>query len=333
MPVNYIETGSLDPCYNLAFEQYLLENKTDGKWLMLWQNANTVVIGMNQNTAEEINADFVKAHNITVVRRMTGGGAVYHDLGNLNYSFITDTGDKASLSIEQFSRPVCRALESLGLRAAVGGRNDIIVEGKKVSGVAQRIYKNRILHHGTLLFRSDADMIAGALNADPSKFESKSSKSVKSRVGNISEFLPDDMSFEQFREAIRHQLSLEGAVVRTLREDELEKIRKNADEKYRSWEWTYGRSPKYTFKNKARFPGGSIEVRLFVEGGIIKEAAFSGDYMAVTDCADAVRALSGVKFSREDVLAALSAVDTESMFGAITAENIADVIFSLSKKS
>ncbi len=327
MPINYIVTGSLDPCYNLAFEQYLLEHKTEGKWLMLWQNANTVVIGMNQNAAEEINADFVKAHNITVVRRMTGGGAVYHDLGNLNYSFITDTGDKSSLSIEQFSRPVCRALESLGLSASVGGRNDIIVEGKKVSGVAQRIYKGRILHHGTLLFRSDADMIAGSLNADPSKFESKSSKSVRSRVGNISDFLPDDMSFEQFRGEIKRQLSLDGAVECSLREDELEEIRKNADEKYRSWEWTYGRSPKYTFKNKARFPGGSIEVRLFVSGGIIKEAAFSGDYMAVTDSSDASRALSGVKFNREDVLEALTAVDTEAVFGEITAENIADVIF------
>lgn len=327
MPINYIETGSLDACYNLAFEQYLLEHKTEGKWLMLWQNANTVVIGMNQNAAEEINADFVKAHNITVVRRMTGGGAVYHDLGNLNYSFITDTGDKSSLSIEQFSRPVCRALESLGLKASVGGRNDIIVEGKKVSGVAQRIYKGRILHHGTLLFRSDADMIAGSLNADPSKFESKSSKSVRSRVGNICDFLPDDMSFEQFRGEIKRQLSLEGAAECSLREDELEQIRRNADEKYRSWEWTYGRSPKYTFKNKARFPGGSIEVRLFVSGGIIKEAAFSGDYMAVTDSGDAERALSGVKFNREDVLEALSSVDTESVFGEITAENIAEVIF------
>lgn len=328
MPVNYIETGSLDPCFNLAFEQYILENKTSGDWLMLWQNANTIVIGMNQNTAEEINADFVKEHGITVVRRMTGGGAVYHDLGNLNYSFISDIGDKASLSIEQFSRPVCRALESLGLHATVSGRNDIIIDGRKVSGVAQRVYKNRILHHGTLLFRSDANMIAGSLNADPSKFESKSSKSVKTRVGNISDFLSEDMSFEQFREAIRHQLSLDGAVVCTLTDDELAQIRKNADEKYRSWEWTYGRSPKYTFKNKARFAGGSIEVRLFVEHGMIKEASFAGDYMAVCDSSAAAEALAGVKLTREDVMSALAAVDMQSVFGGITAENIADVIFS-----
>lgn len=331
MAINYIETGSLDPCFNLAFEQYLLENKTEGDWLMLWQNANTVVIGMNQNTAEEINAAFVKEHNITVVRRMTGGGAVYHDLGNLNYSFITDAGDRSSLSIEKFSRPVCRALGSLGLEAAVGGRNDIIVGGKKVSGVAQRIYKGRILHHGTLLFRSDADMIAGALNVDPSKFESKSSKSVRSRVGNISEFLPEDMSFEDFRAEIKRQLCLDGAVTCSLSSEELKIVGKNAENKYRSWEWTYGRSPKYTFKNKARFPGGSIEVRLFVESGIIREAAFSGDYLAVTDGSEAVRALSGVRLSRDDILNALRNVDIASAFGGITAENIADVIFMESK--
>ena len=327
MSVNYIETGSFDPCFNLAFEQYLLEHKTEGDWLMLWQNANTVVIGMNQNTAEEINAEFVKEHNITVVRRMTGGGAVYHDLGNLNYSFITDAGDKASLSIEQFSRPVCRALETLGLEATVGGRNDITVGGKKVSGVAQRIYKNRILHHGTLLFRSDADMIAGALNVDPSKFESKSSKSVRSRVGNISEFLPEDMSFEDFRTEIKHQLSLDGATVQTLSADELKIIEENAEKKYRSWEWTYGRSPRYTFRNKVRFPGGSIEVRLFVEGGIIKEASFSGDYMAVTDGGEAAKALTGVRFAKDELMSALEGVDIEAAFGGITAENIAEVMF------
>ena len=327
MSLNYIETGCFDPCFNLAFEEYILKNKTEGDWLMLWQNANTVVIGMNQNTAEEINAAFVKEHNITVVRRMTGGGAVYHDLGNLNYSFITDVGDKSALSIEQFSRPVCRALESFGLEASVGGRNDILVGGKKVSGVAQRIYKGRILHHGTLLFRSDPDMIAGALNADPAKFESKSSKSVRSRVGNISEFLPEDMSFEAFRAEIQRQLSLDGAIVRTLDPDELSIIDENAEKKYRSWEWTYGRSPKYTFKNKLRFPGGSIEVRLFVEKGCIREAAFSGDYMAVTDGGEAVRALSGVRLDREEILNALRGVDMEAAFGAITAENIADVIF------
>ena len=158
MSVNYLETGSTDPCYNLAFEEYVLKNRTEGDWLILWQNANTVVVGLNQNTAEEINPEFVTAHNVTVVRRETGGGAVYHDLGNLNYSFITDLGDAASLTIARFTLPVCRALEAMGVHAQTSGRNDITVDGQKVSGVAQRIYRNRILHHGTLLFDSDPVM-------------------------------------------------------------------------------------------------------------------------------------------------------------------------------
>ena len=182
MPVHYLESGSVDPCYNLALEQYILENRREGDWLFLWQNANTIVIGLNQNTAEEINASFVEEHGITVVRRMTGGGAVYHDLGNLNYSFICDTGNAEELTIRRFTEPVCRALAAMGVDAETSGRNDILVDGKKVSGVAQRIANGRILHHGTLLFDSDPVMIAGALNADPSKFRSKSAKSVRSRI-------------------------------------------------------------------------------------------------------------------------------------------------------
>ena len=190
MPMHYLETGSLDPCYNLALEQFVLEYRTEGDWLMLWQNANTIVIGQNQNTAEEIDPAFVAAHGITVVRRMTGGGAVYHDLGNLNYSFITDVGNAEELSIRRFTEPVCRALAAMGVEAETSGRNDIVVDGRKVSGVAQRIAGGRILHHGTLLFDSDPAMIAGSLRADPAKFRSKSAKSVRSRVGMLRDYLP-----------------------------------------------------------------------------------------------------------------------------------------------
>ena len=332
MSLNYIETGSYDPCYNLAFEEYLLKNKTDGDWLMLWQNANTVVIGLNQNTAEEINAAFVDAHGITVVRRTTGGGAVYHDLGNLNYSFITDAGDKAELSMEKFCRPVCKALGVMGIEAHLSGRNDILVGDKKVSGVAQRIYKNRILHHGTLLFKTDSEMIAGALNADPTKFSSKSSKSVRSRVGNISDFLDSEITMEHFIDGIRGCLCADGAVKCALSEEELSEIRKNADEKYRSWDWTYGRSPKYAFHNRARFEGGTLEVSLDAKKGRIEKLHFSGDFMAMTDCEAVENALIGVRLKRKDILDALALTDIPSAFGAITAEQITDTIISTEEK-
>lgn len=327
MPVNYIETGSTDPCFNLAFEEYILKNRLEGDWLMLWQNANTVVVGLNQNTAEEINAAFVREHNITVVRRTTGGGAVYHDLGNLNYSFITDLGDAASMSIEQFSRPVCRALAAMGVKAEVSGRNDIMVGGKKVSGVAQRIYKDRILHHGTLLFDSNGAMIAGALNADKAKFGSKSAKSVSARVGNIKDCLAEEMSMLEFWACLQRQLSLDGAVRRSLSREELERISAEADSKYRSWDWTYGRSPDYSFRNRVRYPGGTLEVRMNVEHGIIKDISFTGDFMAVTDNGAAVAALTGQRLRRGDVRAALAGTDIAAAFGGITPDEIVAAIF------
>ena len=332
MSLNYIETGCVDPCFNLAFEEYILENKRSGDWLMLWQNENTIVVGLNQNAAEEINAAFVKEHGITVVRRTTGGGTVYHDLGNLNYSFITDAGDRAELRMEKFCRPVCEALGAMGVEAHLSGRNDILVGDKKVSGVAQRICKDRILHHGTLLFKSNPEMIAGALNADPAKFTSKSSKSVKSRVGNISDFLPEDITVAQFKNEIQRRLCAQGAVMRTLSAEEIAEIEKNADEKYRSWDWTYGRSPRFDFHNKARFDGGTLEVRLNAEKGRIGKIHFSGDFMALTDCGETEKALIGVRLRREDILDALLTTDIPAAFGAVSAEEIADTIVAMEVK-
>ena len=318
MPIHYLETGSVDPCTNLAVEQVVLENRREGDWLLLWQNANTVVIGLNQNTAEEVDPAFVEAHGITVVRRMTGGGAVYHDLGNLNYSFITDIGNAEELSIRRFTEPVCRALAAMGVEAETSGRNDITVDGKKVSGVAQRIAGGRILHHGTLLFDSDPGMIAGALRADPAKFRSKSAKSVRSRVGMLRDYLPAGTDLRAFWDRILQELAPEGIVRESLTEAELKQARALAEEKYRSWDWTWGRSPDYAVQRRGRFPGGTLDVRMNVHRGAITDLVFYGDFMATASQKELAAALRGVRVERAELDAALSRFDLTPVFGGIT---------------
>ncbi len=321
----YLQTGSQDPYYNLAFEETVLRRRRSGDYLLLWQNDNTVVIGLNQNAEAEIDRSFVEAHGIRVVRRTTGGGAVYHDLGNLNYSFITDAdGD---LAMDRFTRPVVRALRELGLAAEATGRNDILVSGKKVSGTAQRILHGRILHHGTLLFDTDPAMVAGALRADPEKFASKGVRSVRSRVGNIRPLLPTDMTLEAFWEHIKTALARDGLVPVALTEEELAQVRALREEKYARWDWNFGRSPRYTVAGRARFPGGSLEIRADVAEGRIRDIFFYGDFMARASLDPLREALAGCLWEREAVGAVLDRFPLADLFGAIGRSEILDTFF------
>lgn len=330
MAVTYLETGSQNPYYNLAFEELVLERRRDGEYLLLWQNDNTVVVGQNQNTEAEINREFVETHGIRVVRRSTGGGAVYHDLGNLNYSFITDAGDAEKLTMERFTRPVVEALQGLGLRAEASGRNDILVEGRKVSGTAQRLARGRILHHGTLLFDADPGMVAGALNADPTKFQSKSAKSVRSRIGNIRDFLPADMEVGAFWEYLKTALAGGGMVTGSLTAEELAAVEALRRTKYDTWEWNYGRSPQYDMTNRRRFPGGGLEVRAAVKAGRITDIVFYGDFLAVAPLDGLTAALEGCAFRRQAVAEVLDTFPIGELFGAITRDEILETMFYVS---
>ena len=324
--VHYLETHSQNPYYNLAFEEYVLCHRTQGDYLLLWQNDNTIVVGRNQNTEAEINRAFVEAHHINVVRRGTGGGAVYHDLGNLNYSFITDVGDDG-ISIRRFTEPVVAALRSLGLNAEASGRNDILVEGRKVSGTAQRRHGNRILHHGTLLFDADPGMVAGALNVDPEKFRSKSTQSVRARIGNIRDFLPVDMDLPAFWSYLKATLSDGALTPDALTPDELAEVDRLKREKYDTWEWNYGRSPKFDVSRKRYWPGGGLEARLAVADGCITDIRFYGDFLAVRGMDDLLAQLRGVPFRPDALRPVLEAAPLTELFGAITADEIIATIF------
>ena len=325
--VIYLETGSQDPYYNLAFEEFVLRNRRTGDYLLLWQNANTIVVGQNQNTEEEINRAFTEEHGIRVVRRTTGGGAVYHDLGNLNYSFITDAGDGEQLTIQRFTEPVVKALQDLGVQAESSGRNDILVEGRKVSGTAQRLLKDRILHHGTLLFDSDPGMVAGALHADPAKFESKSTKSVRSRIGNIRDFLPVDMDLPSFWDYLKGSLAGGSFQAGSLSPEELAEVQTLRDTKYATWEWNFGKSPKYNLINRCRWAGGTLEPRICVEKGQITDAVFYGDFLARCPMGEVTEALKGCSFRREDVDKVLKSLPLQNYFGSITEDEVLDTIF------
>lgn len=324
-PCYYLETKSNDPYYNLAFEEYVLTHKTDADYLMLWQNENTIVIGQNQNTDQEINREFVEQYNINVVRRSTGGGAVYHDMGNLNYSFITDADDKANIAISRFTKPVVEALKELGLQAEANGRNDVVVDGRKVSGTAQRLWKNRILHHGTLLFDSDSEMISGALHVNTEKYHSKGIQSVVSRVGNIRQFLHTDMTMDEFWAFLRTHLCGQISKAELTKED-LEAVDNLKKQKYDTWEWNYGRSPAADVVNRKRFDGGTVEVHLSAEHGCITGVKFYGDFLSRKSLDAVIASLIGKPLRRNDVSEALSQFSMEDFFGQISREDIVDLI-------
>ena len=331
--VFYLETGSLDPGYNLAFEEYVLAHRTQGTYLILWQNKNSVIIGRNQNAEAEINRAFVDAHGIKVVRRNTGGGAVYHDLGNLNYSFITDADEPEKRSSAQFTAPVVQALCDLGLSAETSGRNDILVDGRKVSGTAQQLLKGRLLHHGTLLFDSDAAMIAGALNPDPTKFQSKGIQSVRSRVGNIRSALAEDMDIPSFWQYLKKALVKNGITPTSLSAHELLQIQKLKEEKYDTWQWNFGKSPKYQLCCKNRWPAGLLEVHLTVSEGKIAQLAIMGDFLATMDVAPLQEALIQCPYREDAISEVLDRFNLLEHLGGITGEEFLQTVLNKTKET
>lgn len=322
--------GITDPRINLAIEEYALKHlNIDETYLLFYINRPSIIIGRNQNTIEEINSDYVDEKGITVVRRLSGGGAVYHDLGNLNFSFITKDDGDSFHNFKKFTQPVVETLEKLGIHAELSGRNDILAEGKKISGNAMFSTKGRMFSHGTLLFQSEMDHIVSALKVKKDKIESKGIKSIRSRVGNIADFLKEPMSVEEFRSFLLQNIFKETGKVTeyVLTETDWEKIHEISEDRYQNWEWNYGKSPKFNLQNSHRFPVGSVDIRLEVNRGIIENTKIYGDFFGVGEVADIERKLTGTRYEKEAISRVLDEIDVRHYFGNVTKEEILALIY------
>ncbi|MBB6446064.1 lipoate--protein ligase [Bacillus benzoevorans] len=324
--------GINNPQINLAIEEYILTHlDIHESYLLFYINAPSIIIGRNQNTIEEINTEYVENNGVTVVRRMSGGGAVYHDLGNLNYSFITkDEGNSLQDNFKKFTGPVIQALRKLGANAELMGRNDIEMDGRKVSGTAQFATGGRMYTHGTLLLNSNLDNVGKALKPRKEKIESKGVKSVRARVGNISEFIEQPMTVEEFRQFIlKSVFEEEGGEIKeyVLKDADWEKINEISRHKYQTWEWNYGKSPKFNIQNSHRFPAGTIDIRLDVDKGVIHHAKIYGDFFGWGNVADIEEKLKGVRYEKAALEEALKDVDTKHYFGNIEKEELLGLIY------
>lgn len=323
----YLESHSMDPYFNLALEEYIFEQMDRSKsYFLLWQNENTIVVGKYQNTAEEIDSSYVSQHGIRVVRRLSGGGAVYHDSGNLNYTFIVDQADHADFNFHVFARPVLQALSLLGIKAEFNGRNDLTIAGEKFCGNAQYAKHGRLLHHGCIMLDTNLTNVAQALKPKPAKFESKSVKSVRSRVTTINAHAPQPISMETFRETLRACLLkseiLEPGVLTAADLAEVERLRA---EKYATWEWNYGRSPNYQVRREQKFGAGMVTACLQVENGCIKEIRFYGDFFGNGDISELEASLAGLQLD-ETLTRRIEERNVGYYLNGITAEDLAGLI-------
>jgi lipoate---protein ligase len=322
--------GITDPRINLAIEEYALKNlDINETYLLFYINEPSIIIGKNQNSIEEINTDYVESNGIHVVRRLSGGGAVYHDLGNLNFSFITKDDGESFHNFRKFTEPVISALQNLGVNAELSGRNDILAEGRKISGNAQFSTKGRMFSHGTLLFDSEIEHVVSALNVKKDKIESKGIKSIRSRVANISEFLTEKIDIEQFRsQLLKNIFSKSNDIPEySLTEEDWNNIHELSKERYQSWDWNYGKSPKFNLQHSHRFPVGQIDVRLEVNKGVIENCKIYGDFFGVGDVNEIETLLIGQKYEKSILEQALSEVNIPHYFGNITKEDFITLIY------
>lgn len=329
-----LDLSTTDPTYNLALEEVLFSrlhgpetggpSGADGTgYFLLWQNAPSIIVGKHQNTHAEINAQLVEHYHLPVVRRQTGGGAVYHDLGNLNFSFLVPDVQRGPLDFVRFLQPIQEVLQGLGLRAELSSRNDLTLEGRKISGSAQLRNKGGILHHGTLLVSLDLDMLGAVLTGAPDKFLSKGVASIRSRVTNIAEHAPAGFCLTALKVALfEHCAQGMTALDPALHNAALDL----AARKYATWDWNFGASPPFSHHWRQRFPWGALEVCYEVKRGHISSCRLFGDYFSQADVGEVESLCLGLPYQREAVEQALETVDFAHYFSGCDPVEVRDFL-------
>ena len=325
----YYISKTHDTAFNIALEEYCFKQlKDEDEIFLLWINEPSIIVGKYQNTIEEINTEYTREKGIHVIRRISGGGAVYHDLNNLNYTIISNGRSGEEFDFKSFSQPVLDALDSLGVKAEFTGRNDLEIDGQKFCGNAQYVRNGRIMHHGCLMFDVDTSVLADALKVSKDKIESKGIKSVRSRVTNIKDHLPNqDMTVQDFVAALKKYMSekYEMTDFVATKEDEAA-ILAIQEENNNSWDWVYGKNPDFNIKRNRRLKTGKIEANIMVEQGVITNIKFYGDFFGVMDVEDIAKKLVGVKYQKEDIQKVLEQIDINSYFLGATLEEVVDIL-------
>lgn len=322
-----IKHESNDPYFNLAVEEYLLDN-FDEDVIMLWRNDNAVVVGKNQNTIEEVNQKYIEENGIRVVRRLTGGGAVFHDMGNVNYTIIQKYENSLFSNYEYFTRSVRDFLQNLGVDAQLSGRNDLLIDGRKFSGNAQCVRNGKMMHHGTLMFSSEVKDISGALTPNKKKIESKGVKSVKSHVTNISSHMENKMNVDEFMKALYDyylELSADAEPYRFTEKDTAA-IQKLSDDKYSTWDWNYGESPAYSWTGSKKYDFGLVDVRMNIKDGKIDDIKIYGDFFGIKNIGEVEELLTGSLHRYDQIAEKLDRIPLGDYISGMTKEELLELL-------
>lgn len=324
----YLESKSFDPSYNTALELFAFNvlAKHDDVFY-LWINQPCIVVGKNQNTREEINQSYCDQNGIKIVRRVSGGGAVYHDHNNLNYTIISNT-NKDPFDFKSMTQPVIDALKEMGVEACFTGRNDLQIKDQKFCGNAQYIKGNRIMHHGCMMFDVDLTVLEKALTVSKDKIESKGKKSVRSRVTNIKDHMQDkSWTVKDFLDKLRNFMDLKYHMqeYHLTPSDEAE-IKKIMQEKNDSWDWVYGNNPKFSIQRKRRLPSGQVEANINVENGIIQNIKFYGDFFGVKDVSELSDMLKGVVYDKLSIAKVFDQVNINEYFLGVSNQEALDIL-------